>query len=330
MDEGEVMKEEKLNLTTAWDKTFPKSNRVKYKKITFHNRYGITLAADLYMPEDAQDKLPAVAVAGPFGAVKEQASGLYAQAMAERGFLTVAFDPSFTGESGGMPRYVASPDINTEDFCAAVDFLSVQDNVDAERIGIIGICGWGGMALNAAAVDTRIKATVTVTMYDMTRVTANGYFDSMDEEARYQLKERLNAQRIVDYKNGEYALAGGLPDSVPKDAPFYVKDYFDYYKTSRGYHPRSLNSNQGWNVTSPLSLLNMPILAYAGEIRSAVLMIHGEKAHSCYFSRDAFAKLRGDNKELFIIPNAVHTDLYDNMKIIPFEKITSFFAQYLR
>lgn len=324
------MKEEKLNLTTAWDKTFPKSNRVKYKKITFHNRYGITLAADLYMPENAQDKLPAVAVAGPFGAVKEQASGLYAQAMAERGFLTVAFDPSFTGESGGMPRYVASPDINTEDFCAAVDFLSVQDNVDAERIGIIGICGWGGMALNAAAVDTRIKATVTVTMYDMTRVTANGYFDSMDEEARYQLKERLNAQRIVDYKNGEYALAGGLPDSVPKDAPFYVKDYFDYYKTSRGYHPRSLNSNQGWNVTSPLSLLNMPILAYAGEIRSAVLMIHGEKAHSCYFSRDAFAKLRGDNKELFIIPNAVHTDLYDNMKIIPFEKITSFFAQYLR
>ena len=330
MDEGEVMKEEKLNLTTAWDKTFPKSNRVKYKKITFHNRYGITLAADLYMPEDAQDKLPAVAVAGPFGAVKEQASGLYAQAMAERGFLTVAFDPSFTGESGGMPRYMASPDINTEDFCAAVDFLSVQDNVDAERIGIIGICGWGGMALNAAAVDTRIKATVTVTMYDMTRVTANGYFDSMDEEARYQLKERLNAQRIVDYKNGEYAHAGGLPDSVPKDAPFYVKDYFDYYKTSRGYHPRSLNSNQGWNVTSPLSLLNMPILAYAGEIRSAVLMIHGEKAHSCYFSRDAFAKLRGDNKELFIIPNAVHTDLYDNMKIIPFEKITSFFAQYLR
>ena len=324
------MKEEKLNLTTAWDKTFPKSNRVKYKKITFHNRYGITLAADLYMPENAQDKLPAVAVAGPFGAVKEQASGLYAQAMAERGFLTVAFDPSFAGESGGMPRYVASPDINTEDFCAAVDFLSVQDNVDAERIGIIGICGWGGMALNAAAVDTRIKATVTVTMYDMTRVTANGYFDSMDEEARYQLKERLNAQRIVDYKNGEYALAGGLPDSVPKDAPFYVKDYFDYYKTSRGYHPRSLNSNQGWNVTSPLSLLNMPILAYAGEIRSAVLMIHGEKAHSCYFSRDAFAKLRGDNKELFIIPNAVHTDLYDNMKIIPFEKITSFFAQYLR
>lgn len=330
MDEGEVMKEEKLNLTTAWDKTFPKSNRVKYKKITFHNRYGITLAEDLYMPENAQDKLPAVAVAGPFGAVKEQASGLYAQAMAERGFLTVAFDPSFTGESGGMPRYVASPDINTEDFCAAVDFLSVQDNVDAERIGIIGICGWGGMALNAAAVDTRIKATVTVTMYDMTRVTANGYFDSMDEEARYQLKERLNAQRIVDYKNGEYALAGGLPDSVPKDAPFYVKDYFDYYKTSRGYHPRSLNSNQGWNVTSPLSLLNMPILAYAGEIRSAVLMIHGEKAHSCYFSRDAFAKLRGDNKELFILPNAVHTDLYDNMKIIPFEKITSFFAQYLR
>ncbi len=250
--------------------------------------------------------------------------------MAERGFLTIAFDPSFTGESGGTPRYVASPDINTEDFCAAGDYLSVQENVDPNRIGIIGICGWGGMALNAAAADTRIKATVTVTMYDMSRVTANGYFDSMDEEARYRLKESLNAQRAVDYKNGEYTLAGGLPNSVPEDAPFFLKDYFAYYKTSRGYHPRSLNSNNGWNVTSSLSFLNMPILSYAGEIRNAVLMIHGEKAHSCYFSKDAFAKLKGDNKELLIIPGAVHTDLYDNREIIPFEKIKMFLDEHLK
>ena len=324
------MTDEKLNLTKTWDKTFPESKLVKHKKITFHNRYGITLAADMYIPKNAQKKLAALAVAGPFGAVKEQSSGLYAQTMAERGFLTIAFDPSFTGESGGTPRYVASPDINTEDFCAAVDYLSVQENVDPNRIGIIGICGWGGMALNAAAADTRIKATVTVTMYDMSRVTANGYFDSMDEEARYRLKESLNAQRAVDYKNGEYTLAGGLPNSVPEDAPFFLKDYFAYYKTSRGYHPRSLNSNNGWNVTSSLSFLNMPILSYAGEIRNAVLMIHGEKAHSCYFSKDAFAKLKGDNKELLIIPGAVHTDLYDNREIIPFEKIKMFLDEHLK
>ena len=324
------MTDEKLNLTKTWDKTFPESKLVKHKKITFHNRYGITLAADMYIPKNAQGKLAALAVAGPFGAVKEQSSGLYAQTMAERGFLTIAFDPSFTGESGGTPRYVASPDINTEDFCAAVDYLSVQENVDPTRIGIIGICGWGGMALNAAAADTRIKATVTVTMYDMSRVTANGYFDSMDEEARYRLKESLNAQRTVDYKNGEYALAGGLPNSVPEDAPFFLKDYFAYYKTSRGYHPRLLNSNNGWNVTSSLSFLNMPILSYAGEIRNAVLMIHGEKAHSCYFSKDAFAKLKGDNKELLIIPGAVHTDLYDNREIIPFEKIKMFLDEHLK
>ena len=324
------MTDEKLNLTKTWDKTFPESKLVKHKKITFHNRYGITLAADMYIPKNAQKKLAALAVAGPFGAVKEQSSGLYAQTMAERGFLTIAFDPSFTGESGGTPRYVASPDINTEDFCAAGDYLSVQENVDPNRIGIIGICGWGGMALNAAAADTRIKATVTVTMYDMSRVTANGYFDSMDEEARYRLKESLNAQRAVDYKNGEYTLAGGLPNSVPEDAPFFLKDYFAYYKTSRGYHPRSLNSNNGWNVTSSLSFLNMPILSYAGEIRNAVLMIHGEKAHSCYFSKDAFAKLKGDNKELLIIPGAVHTDLYDNREIIPFEKIKMFLDEHLK
>lgn len=322
--------EEKLNMTQAWDKTFPKSGKVSHRKITFHNRYGITLAADMYIPKNADGKLPAVAVAGPFGAVKEQASGLYAQTIAEMGFLTIAFDPSYTGESGGHPRFVASPDINTEDFCAAVDFLSVQDNVDPQRIGILGICGWGGMALNAAAIDTRIKATVTVTMYDMSRVTANGYFDSMDEESRYKLKVNLNRQRTEDYRNGNYALAGGLPDSVPEDAPFYVKDYFDYYKTPRGYHPRSLNSNGGWNVTSSLSFINMPILSYSQEIRNAVLVIHGEKAHSCYFSRDAFAKLKGENKELLIIPGAVHTDLYDNTEIIPFDKIKSFFDSYLK
>ena len=322
--------EEKLNMTQAWDKTFPKSGKVSHRKITFHNRYGITLAADMYIPKNADGKLPAVAVSGPFGAVKEQASGLYAQTIAEMGFLTIAFDPSYTGESGGHPRFVASPDINTEDFCAAVDFLSVQDNVDPQRIGILGICGWGGMALNAAAIDTRIKATVTVTMYDMSRVTANGYFDSMDEESRYKLKDNLNRQRTEDYRNGNYALAGGLPDSVPDDAPFYVKDYFDYYKTPRGYHPRSLNSNGGWNVTSSLSFINMPILSYSQEIRNAVLVIHGEKAHSCYFSKDAFAKLKGENKELLIIPGAVHTDLYDNTEIIPFDKIKSFFDAYLK
>ena len=323
--------EEKLTLTTEWDKTFPKSDTVNHRKITFHNRYGITLAADLYEPKNAPGKLPAIAVCGPFGAVKEQASGLYAQTMAERGFLTIAFDPSFTGESGGTPRYVASPDINTEDFQAAVDFLSVQDNVDPDKIGIIGICGWGGMALNAAAIDTRIKATVASTMYDMTRVNAKGYFDAEDsEEARHEKREALNAQRTIDYKNNSYARAGGVVDPLPDDVPSFVKDYHAYYKTERGYHPRSLNSNDGWNVTSSLSFLNMPILQYSDEIRSAVLLIHGEEAHSCYFSRDAYQKLRGDNKELMIIPGAVHTDLYDQVNIIPFDKMEAFFKQYLK
>ena len=318
--------EEKLILTNEWDKTFPKSDRVNHRKVTFHNRYGITLAADLYEPVGAEGRLPAIAVCGPFGAVKEQASGLYAQTMAERGFLTIAFDPSFTGESGGMPRYVASPDINTEDFQAAVDFLSVQDNVDPERIGIIGICGWGGMAVNAAAIDTRIKATVASTMYDMTRVNAKGYFDAEDSpEARMEKRRALNAQRIQDYKSGSYALAGGVVDPLPEDAPFFVKDYYAYYKTDRGYHKRSLNSNGGWNVTSSLSFLNMPILSYAEEIESAVLLIHGEKAHSCYFSKDLYTRLKGDNKELLLIPDAVHTDLYDNMDVIPFDKMADFF-----
>ena len=322
--------EEKLTLTNEWDKTFPKSQKVDHCKITFHNRYGITLAADMYTPKDVKGKMPAIAVSGPFGAVKEQSSGLYAQTMAERGFLTIAFDPSFTGESGGMPRYVASPDINTEDFQAAVDFLSVQENVDPEKIGIIGICGWGGMALNAAAIDTRIKATVAVTMYDMTRVNAKGYFDSEDsEEARHEKRVALNNQRTIDYKNGSYERAGGVIDPLPDDAPFFVKDYYDYYKTSRGYHKRSLNSNDGWNITSTLSFLNMPILSYSDEIRSAVLLGHGEKAHSCYFSKDAFTKLTGDNKELMIIPGAVHTDLYDRTDIIPFDKITEFLRKYL-
>ena len=322
---------EKLNLTQEWDKVFPKSDKVDHKKVTFHNRYGITLAADMYTPRGAEGKLPAIAVSGPFGAVKEQSSGLYAQKMAELGFLTIAFDPSYTGESGGTPRYVASPDINTEDFCAAVDFLSVQENVDPESIGIIGICGWGGMAINAAAIDTRIKATAAMTMYDMTRVTANGYFDAEDsEQARFEKKKAMNAQRIEDYKNGIYALAGGVVDPLPEDAPQFVKDYYAYYKTPRGYHSRSLNSNGGWNVTSSLSFLNMPILQYSSEIRSAVLLVHGEKAHSRYFSETAYSKLTGDNKELLIIPGANHTDLYDQMDIIPFEKLNAFFTEYLR
>ena len=321
---------EKLNLTQEWDKVFPKSDKVDHKKVTFHNRYGITLAADMYTPRGAEGKLPAIAVSGPFGAVKEQSSGLYAQKMAELGFLTIAFDPSYTGESGGTPRYVASPDINTEDFCAAVDFLSVQENVDPERIGIIGICGWGGMAINAAAIDTRIKATAAMTMYDMTRVTANGYFDAEDsEQARFEKKKAMNAQRIEDYKSGSYALAGGVVDPLPEDAPQFVKDYYAYYKTPRGYHSRSLNSNGGWNVTSSLSFLNMPILQYSSEIRSAVLLVHGEKAHSRYFSETAYSKLTGDNKELLIIPDANHTDLYDQMDIIPFEKLNAFFTEYL-
>lgn len=322
---------ETLKLQTEWDKVFPQSDKVDHKKVTFHNRYGITLAADMYTPKNAQGLLPAIAVSGPFGAVKEQSSGLYAQTMAELGFLTIAFDPSFTGESGGNPRYVASPDINTEDFCAAVDFLSVQDNVDPERIGIIGICGWGGMALNAAAMDTRIKATVASTMYDMTRVNAKGYFDSEDsEQHRFEKKKALNAQRTTDYKAGSYALAGGVVDPLPADAPQFVKDYYDYYKTKRGYHPRSLNSNNGWNVTSSLSFMNMPILQYSQEIRSAVLVIHGDKAHSCYFSKDAFARLTGSNKELLLIPGASHVDLYDRTDIIPFDKLKRFFLEYLQ
>lgn len=321
---------QKLNLTDKWDKTFPQDARVRHDKVTFHNRYGITLAADLYAPKGETGPFAAIAVSGPFGAVKEQSSGLYAQEMAARGFLTIAFDPSFTGESGGEPRYVASPDIDTEDFQAGVDYLSTRPDVDAERIGIIGICGWGGMALNAAAIDTRIKATAAMTMYDMTRVTANGYFDAEDsEEARHTKRVAMNAQRTEDYKSGGYARAGGVVDPLPEDAPDFVRDYYAYYKTPRGYHERSLNSNDGWNVTSSLSFLNMPILQYSDEIRSAVLVVHGEKAHSCYFSRDAFAKLRGENKELMIIPGAVHTDLYDRKDIIPFDKLESFFRQYL-
>lgn len=313
------------------EKTFAPSDRVTVERVEFKNRFGITLAADLYKPKGVEGPMPALAVSGPFGAVKEQSSGLYAQTMAERGFLTIAFDPSYTGESGGEPRYVASPDINTEDFSAAVDFLSLRPEVDPERIGIIGICGWGGMALNAAALDTRIKATVTVTMYDMSRVTANGYFDAMDADARYELRRKLNAQRTEDARKGVAARAGGVVDPLPADAPQFVKDYFDYYKTPRGYHKRSLNSNEGWNTTSSLSFLNTPLLAYSNEIRSAVLMIHGEKAHSRYFSEDAFKKLTGDNKELMIIPGASHVDLYDNQAgVIPYDKIETFFRTYLK
>lgn len=313
------------------EKTFAPSDRVTVERVEFKNRFGITLAADLYKPKGVEGPMPALAVSGPFGAVKEQSSGLYAQTMAERGFLTIAFDPSYTGESGGEPRYVASPDINTEDFSAAVDFLSLRPEVDPERIGIIGICGWGGMALNAAALDTRIKATVTVTMYDMSRVTANGYFDALDADARYELRRKLNAQRTEDARKGVAARAGGVVDPLPADAPQFVKDYYDYYKTPRGYHKRSLNSNEGWNTTSSLSFLNTPLLAYSNEIRSAVLMIHGEKAHSRYFSEDAFKKLTGDNKELMIIPGASHVDLYDNQAgVIPYDKIETFFRTYLK
>ena len=327
-----------LTLTQDWDKTFPKSDKVDHKKVTFRNRYGITLAADMYIPKDKDGKLPAVAVCGPFGAVKEQCSGLYAQTLAERGFLSIAFDPSFTGESGSMPRYMASPDINTEDFQAAVDFLSVQDNADPDRIGICGICGWGGLSINAAAIDTRIKATVAVTMYDMARVNANGYFDSEDsEEKRYEKKAALNAQRIADFKSGVYVLGGGVVDPLPDDAPFFVKDYHSYYKTERGYHARSLNSNGGWNVIGCMSFMNQPINTYSNEIRSAVLIIHGEKAHSCYFSKDAYAAMTKDskytdNKELLIIPDAVHTDLYDGggKNAIPFDKIADFYNEYLK
>lgn len=315
----------------SWDKTFPKSDNVTVKKVKFKNRYGIELVGDLYIPKNkVTEKLPAIAVSGPFGAVKEQSSGLYAQTMAERGFITLAFDPSYTGESGGHPRLVASPDINTEDMSAAVDFLSVQDDVDADKIGVIGICGFGGFALNAAAMDTRIKATVTSTMYDMSRVNANGYFDTMDKEDRYKLKQKLNAQRTEDFRNGTYAAEAGLPDKLTGKEPQFVKDYYDYYKTPRGYHKRSKNSNTGWNMTSSLSFINMPILAYSDEIKSAVLMIHGENAHSRYFSEDAYKKLVGNNKELMIIPNANHTDLYDRTDIIPFDKITQFFRDNLK
>lgn len=328
--EKDSFMEKRLNLTEEWDKTFPKNEKVDHTKITFHNRYGITLAADLYVPRDVEGKFPAIAVSGPFGAVKEQASGLYAQTLAERGFLVLAFDPSYTGESGGEPRYVASPDINTEDFCAAVDYLATHDEVDENRIGILGICGFGGFALNAAAIDTRIKATVASTMYDMSRVTAKGYFDKMDTDARYELRRQLNAQRTEDYKNETYALAGGVADPLPEDAPQFVKDYHAYYKTPRGYHKRSLNSNGGWNKTSSLPFINMPILAYSNEIRSAVLLIHGEKAHSRYFSEDAFKALQGPNKELLIIPGATHVDLYDNPEAIPFDKLEQFYKEYLK
>ena len=329
-DRNHKFTEKKLNLIQEWDKTFPENDKVRHSKVTFHNRYGITLAADLYIPTNAEGKLSAIAISGPFGAVKEQSSGLYAQTLAERGFLTIAFDPSYTGESGGEPRYVASPDINTEDFSAAVDYLANRDDVDTDRIGILGICGWGGMALNAAAIDTRIKATVTVTMYDMSRVNANGYNDIMDAAARYELRKQLNAQRTEDYRDGSYTLAGGVIDPLPDDAPQFVKEYYDYYKAERGYHKRSLNSNDGWNKTSSLSFINMPILSYSDEIRSAVLMIHGEKAHSRYFSEDAFKKLKGDNKGLLIIPGANHVDLYDNLQVIPFDKIEQFFNNNLK
>ena len=333
-----MFKKKELNLVTEWDKTFPKSDKVEHSKVTFVNRYGITLAADMYMPKEREGKLPAIAVSGPFGAVKEQCSGLYAQTLAERGFLTVAFDPSFTGESCGNVRYMASPDINTEDFMAAVDFLSLNENVDPDRVGILGICGWGGMALNAAALDTRVKATVASTMYDMTRVNEKGYFDSEDsEEARYQHRAAMCAQRLEDLKAGEYKLGGGVVDPLPEDAPFFVKDYYDYYKTERGYHERSLNSNGGWNVIGCESFMNQPILKYTNEIRNAVLIIHGEKAHSCYFSRDAYAAMTegskyADNKELMIIPGMVHTDLYDGggKNAIPFDKIESFYRENLK
>ena len=326
--------EESLPLTDTWDKTFPKSDKVDHEKVTFHNRYGITLAADLYMPKNRNGKMAALAVAGPFGAVKEQASGLYAQKLAEMGFLTIAFDPSFIGESGGRARNVASPDINTEDFSAAVDYLSNRSDVNPDKIGIVGICGFGGMAINAAAMDTRIKATVTSTMYDMSRVIANGYFDYEKDgdtlkKERMDRRKALNQQRTEDYKNGSYKRDGGVVDPLPVDAPQFVKDYYDYYKTKRGYHPRSLNSNDGWNVTSALSFTNMPLLAYADEIESPVLIIHGEKAHSRYFSEDVFKKLKGNNKELLIVPGANHTDLYDNMDKIPFDKIAAFFHKYL-
>lgn len=318
-----------IKLTSNWDKVFPKSNKVSHNKVTFKNRFGIVIAADLYEPKIIKEKLPALAVSGPFGAVKEQSSGLYAQEMAERGFLTLAFDPSFTGESGGEVRDVASPDINTEDFQAAVDFLWNHEKVDSNKIGIIGICGWGGLALNAATIDTRIKATVVSTMYDMTRIAAKGYFDSVDEDQRYELKENLNAQRNIDFQSNTYERAGGVVDPLPEDAVDFVKAYHDYYKTERGYHKRSVNSNKGWAITSSLSYMNGKLLSYSSEIRNAVLVIHGENAHSRYFGEDAFKTLKGDNKKLMIIPGASHTDLYDQKNIIPFDELESFFNKYL-
>ena len=318
-------------LKQNWDKVFKKNEKVNHKKVTFKNHFGITLAADMYTPKDVSGKLPAIAISGPFGAVKEQSSGLYAQELARRGFITIAFDPSFTGESSGTPRYMNSPDINVEDFQAAVDFLITQENVDEEKIGILGICGWGGIALQTACIDTRVKATITSTMYDMSRIAGNGYFDEQDnEEARYQARIEINKQRTEDFKNQEYKLGGGVVDTLPEDAPWFVKDYYDYYKTKRGYHKRSLNSNNGWNVTANTSLMNTRLFTYANEIRNAVLIIHGEKAHSCYMSKDAFKLLKGNNKELLIIPNAVHTDLYDNMDIIPFDKIEDFLKTNLK
>ena len=316
----------------TWDKTFPKSDKVTVQKVEFKNRFGITLVGDLYTPKSINkgDKLPAIAVSGPFGAVKEQSSGLYAQTLSERGFITLAFDPSYTGESKGTPRHIASPDINTEDFSAAVDFLSVQKNVDPDKIGILGICGFGGFAINAAAIDTRIKATTAITMYDMTRVSAKGYNDSVDENARYENKVGLNKQRTEDYKNGTYAKADGLPEKLTGNEPQFVKDYWGYYKTKRGFHARSINSNGKWNTTSSLSLINQPILQYSNEIRSAVLIVHGENAHSRYFGEDAFKKLKGDNKELFIVKGANHVDLYDNLDKIPFDKIESFYKENLK
>lgn len=320
---------EKLELTEEWDKTFPKSDKVNHRKVTFSNRFGITLAADLYEPKEYDEKLAAIAISGPYGADKEQASGLYAQTLAERGFLTIAFDPSFTGESGGQPRAVASPDINTEDFQAAIDFLFTQENVDPEKLGILGICGWGGLALNTASLDTRIKATVTSTMYNMSRLNHNGYFDEMTEEELYKTKENLNAQRIEDFKNHTTKKDGGVVNPVPEDVPNFVKNYHDYYKTPRGYHKRSLNSNNGFSITTALSFINTPELTFIGEIENPVLIIHGDKAHSLYFSKDAFKKLTGDNKELMLIPGAVHTDLYDKVNIIPFDKIEEFFKENL-
>ncbi|MBR3383896.1 MAG: alpha/beta hydrolase [Atopobiaceae bacterium] len=324
------MQDATLQLTQEWDKTFPKSDLVDHAKVTFHNRFGITLAADLYKPLAGEAPYPAIAVCGPFGAVKEQCSGLYAQKMAERGFLTFAFDPSYCGESGGEPRYMASPDINTEDFQAAVDYLVCREDVDAERVGIIGICGWGGIALNAAAADTRIKATVSSTMYDMSRIAGNGYFDADDNpEARQAARVAFSTQRTADYQGGTYARGGGVVDPLPEDAPWFVKDYHAYYKTPRGYHERSLNSNDGWAVTSNISWANARFLRYVGEIDRAVMVLHGDAAHSFYFGKDAFAQLTGDNKVFEVIPGAVHTDLYDNLDVIPFDKLQAFFEQYL-